>query len=115
MKPARFLVGAALAALMIGAPAGLGPVPPGLVGEARAQSERDATLIEEFREKLAPLGAWVRMKSFGQIWQPAELAADWKPYTVGRWIFNDQVGWYFASDEPWAEITDPYSCWYEDD
>ena len=42
------------------------------------------------------------------------MAADGRPYSNGRWIFNDKVGWYFDSPEDWAEITYHYGRWYKD-
>jgi len=64
--------------------------------------------IETFQEKLRPVGEFVDVRDLGQVWKPRDVNNDWKPYSNGRWIFNQKVGWYFESDEPWAEITYHY-------
>jgi len=70
--------------------------------------------IETFQEKLRPVGEFVDVRDLGQVWKPRDVNNDWKPYSNGRWIFNQKVGWYFESDEPWAEITYHYGRWYDD-
>ena len=70
--------------------------------------------VDVLRERLQPKGEFVRVDRIGEVWRPREVAQDWKPYTNGRWIFNEQVGWYFESDEPWAEVTYHYGRWYDD-
>src|SRR5215212_6656721 len=107
-----FLHGAALAALIVGAPVAASPFTP-----AAAQSQTTTTTtvtVEEFREKLTPVGEYVRVEGLGEVWKPRNVADDWQPYSTGRWIFNEKVGWYFESDEPWAEITYHYGRWYDD-
>lgn len=113
MKRFDFLNGAALAALVIGAPMAASPF---VTAPAQAQSAtQTATVrVEQFRETLTPLGEYVQIQGLGEAWKPRNVAPDWQPYSVGRWIFNDRVGWYFQSDEPWAEITFHYGRWYDD-
>ena len=60
------------------------------------------------------MGEQVRIEGLGEVWKPRDIPADWAPYSNGRWIFNQQVGWYFESNEPWAEITYHYGRWYND-
>jgi hypothetical protein len=70
--------------------------------------------VSEFRQRLSPMGETVRVQGFGEVWKPRNMAADWRPYSNGRWIFNEKVGWYFDSPEDWAEITYHYGRWYKD-
>src|SRR4051794_37028765 len=99
----RFLNGAALAALVIGAPVALSPLasmPAGAQTRSHTSVETTtAVSVERFRERLAPLGDYVRVEGLGEVWKPRNVADDWQPYSVGRWIFNDKVGWYFLSEE----------------
>jgi hypothetical protein len=72
----------------------------------------------DFYNPLAPYGSWVDTPSYGRCWRPANIEPGWRPYTVGHWEWTD-VGWYWASDEPFAWacyhygywVTDPYYGW----
>jgi hypothetical protein len=113
LKRFNFLNGAAVAALVIGATMTSSPL---VTAPAEAQSATAVATVrvEQFRETLAPLGDTVQVQGLGEVWKPRDVAPDWQPYSVGRWIFNEKVGWYFQSDEPWAEITFHYGRWYDD-
>jgi hypothetical protein len=42
---------------------------------------------------------------------PADVRQDWRPYTLGHWIYTNEYGWYWTSapDEAgWGLIT----CYY---
>jgi hypothetical protein len=74
--------------------------------EIRAESD--------FYEPLTPHGEWVVVGSHGRCWRPARVEANWRPYCNGSWQ-HTEVGWYWASDEPWAWATYHYGRWdYED-
>jgi hypothetical protein len=113
LKRFNFLNGAAVAALVIGATMTSSPL---VTAPAEAQSATAVATVrvEQFHETLAPLGEYVQVQNLGEVWKPRDVAPDWQPYSVGRWIFNEKVGWYFQSDEPWAEITFHYGRWYDD-
>jgi hypothetical protein len=73
-----------------------------------------AASTEDFREALADLGSWVAHRRWGEVWIPANLQQDWRPYTRGRWVYTDEWGWYWVSDDPWGWITDHYGRWVFD-
>ncbi len=64
----------------------------------------------DFYEPLAPQGEWVVIGSYGRCWRPSHVERDWRPYCNGRWEQTD-LGWYWASDEPWAWATYHYGRW----
>lgn len=104
-----YLTGVALAALMIGVPLA------SPIGLAVAQVNVGVTLtVDTLRERVAPQGEFVRVSTVGEVWKPRGVPQGWQPYTRGNWIYNNQVGWYFNSDEPFAEVTYHYGRWYED-
>ena len=70
--------------------------------------------VTEFRERLEPQGQFVQVQGLGEAWKPRDVPADWTPYSKGRWIFNQQVGWFWEFDEPWGEIVFHYGRWYQD-
>src|SRR5262245_33297905 len=55
----------------------------------------------DFYEPLSPYGSWVIVGSYGRVWRPVRVSAEWRPYSHGYWQRTD-AGWYWASDEPWG-------------
>jgi hypothetical protein len=68
-----------------------------------------------FYSSLAAHGEWIEMESGNRIWHPFRIPHQWRPYLVGRWIWTDEYGWYWMSDEPFGWITYHYGRWYFDD
>ena len=64
----------------------------------------------DFYDPLAANGAWVEVGSYGRCWRPAHVAAEWRPYCYGHWVWTD-CGWYWVSDEPWAWACYHYGRW----
>lgn len=103
------LASTAAAALLVGLPAS------GVITPATAQVKVGVSVtMDDLRGRVAPQGEFVKVETIGEVWRPRGLPADWKPYTRGNWIYNSEVGWYFNSDEPFAEVTYHYGRWYED-
>ena len=55
-------------------------------------------------------GRWVNNPSYGYIWTPSNIPADWAPYRIGRWcwIGGDYV---WVSYEPWGWVPYHYGRW----
>src|SRR5580698_5126053 len=70
----------------------------------------DEISLQTFVDSLTPLGEWVDLGDYGPSWHPAQVDSDWAPYTNGSWVYTDE-GWYWASDEPWADIVYHYGRW----
>jgi len=87
------------------------------VPNARANFEVSASLQiharADFDAPLATYGTWASVGSFGRCWHPARIAADWRPYCEGEWVWTD-AGWYWDSDEPWAWACYHYGTWVDD-
>jgi hypothetical protein len=66
-----------------------------------------------FHDRLAPYGEWVSVNRYGSCWRPRHIARDWRPYTVGRWVYSD-YGWTWVSDESWGWATYHYGRWVDD-
>ena len=72
----------------------------------------------EFRSALQPYGRWDRVSRWGEVWVPANRPREWRPYTVGRWAYTDDWGWYWASDQEedaWGWIVYHYGRWVIDE
>ena len=46
----------------------------------------------------------------GWCWYPANVSADWRPYSNGYWLWSDG-GWTWVSEEPWAWASYHYGRW----
>jgi hypothetical protein len=66
--------------------------------------------IGTFYDELAPHGSWVNYQD-SYVFVPANVAADWRPYTVGHWVHTKRYGWLWVSDEPFGWATYHYGRW----
>jgi hypothetical protein len=85
------------------------------VTNAAAQT---ASLSAEFRTALEPYGAWQHHRRWGDVWIPSRVGRDWKPYTVGHWVYSQDYGWYWApgdQEAEWGLVTYHYGRWVADD
>lgn len=67
----------------------------------------------DFQQPLATHGTWQIIEPYGMTWRPAHIAADWRPYGDGHWLWTEG-GWYWVSDEPWAWACYHYGRWVWD-
>ena len=73
-----------------------------------------AQVSAEFLEALEPYGEWQRHPRFGEVWVPTGLPPDWRPYEYGHWVYTDEWGWYWVSDDEeadWGWVTYHYGRW----
>ena len=106
---AAMLVVVAVTSSLLVAPATARPT-----SVSRTRPGVHAVDIPAFQAALRPIGGFVRIPNLGLGWKPGYVPENWQPYAVGQWIWNDTVGWYFYSEEPWAEITFHYGRWFDD-
>jgi len=66
--------------------------------------------VEAFYDPLDSYGDWIEVGDYGYCWQPHDIASDWRPYTVGEWVYTD-AGWTWDSDEPFGWATYHYGHW----
>lgn len=77
------------------------------------QSAHAAPVSMAVRERLTRYGVWQISRRYGEVWVPS-VAATWRPYTVGRWVWTDD-GWYWESGEPFGAVVFHYGRWAFDD
>ena len=95
--------GAAIAIGSLWAPIVIGALTP-----AQAQISEDAQIA------LEQYGVWRPHPRFGDVWVPAGVPPDWRPYEYGRWVYTDDWGWYWASDDVeanWGWVVYHYGRW----
>src|SRR5882672_7602363 len=69
--------------------------------------------VSYFYDALSPYGRWVDYPSYGWCWSPAGVAAEWRPYSDGYWVYSD-FGWTWVDYEPWGWAPFHYGRWLED-
>jgi hypothetical protein len=85
-------------------------IPMSLAVEVRPAA---AQVSVEFRTALEPYGSFQRVAHWGEVWVP-NVAPHWRPYTVGRWVYSADYGWYWVSEAPeapWGWIAFHYGRW----
>jgi hypothetical protein len=73
-----------------------------------------AQLSDEFQQALAPYGEWRQHPRWGDVWVPDQRPRGWRPYSVGHWVYTDDWGWYWISDDDeadWGWVTYHYGRW----
>jgi hypothetical protein len=61
---------------------------------------------------LAANGRWADDGTYGHVWIPSTVAADWAPYRDGNWTWEDGYGWTWVAAEPWGWAPYHYGRWY---
>jgi hypothetical protein len=56
-------------------------------------------------------GNWRVVPEYGSVWVPEGLAADWAPYTTGRWVWDPRFGWSWVDTAPWGWAPYHYGRW----
>jgi hypothetical protein len=56
-------------------------------------------------------GHWRRTASYGEVWLPDSLPADWAPYRNGYWRWFAPWGWTWIDDAPWGFAPSHYGRW----
>ena len=56
-------------------------------------------------------GTWQTDPSYGEVWVPNAVAADWAPYRQGHWVWQAPWGWTWVDDAPWGFAPYHYGRW----
>jgi hypothetical protein len=105
----RLLAGVALGVMT------LFPIADGQVTPAHAQVQASVSI--DFRNALEPYGTWRRHSRWGEVWVPARRTQNWRPYQSGHWVYTEEWGWYWISEEDeaeWGWVTYHYGRWVSD-
>ncbi len=62
-------------------------------------------------EDLDANGAWSVDATYGNVWTPRRVDADWTPYRDGHWAWVDPWGWTWVDDAPWGYAVSHYGRW----
>jgi hypothetical protein len=73
--------------------------------------DRVPSELRYYSDELDGHGRWIHSDEFGDVWQPAGVAEDWRPYYQGRWApYSGGMTW--VSDEPWAYVAYHHGRWH---
>jgi hypothetical protein len=84
------------------------PIVVGALTPAAAQISEDAQIA------LEQYGGWRPHPRFGEVWVPQGVPPDWRPYEYGQWVYTDEWGWYWVSDDVeanWGWVVYHYGRW----
>ena len=56
-------------------------------------------------------GNWMPDSTYGTVWFPNRVAADWAPYRDGHWLWIEPWGWTWIDDAPWGFAVSHYGRW----
>ncbi|SAK69837.1 RE17165p [Caballeronia temeraria] len=56
-------------------------------------------------------GTWRTDPSYGAVWVPNAVSADWAPYRQGHWAWQEPWGWTWIDDAPWGFAPYHYGRW----
>ena len=97
------LIGGGMAFAAVSTPIAVGAITP-----AAAQISEDAQVA------LEQYGSWRPHPRFGEVWVPAGVPPEWRPYAYGHWVYTDEWGWYWVSDDveaDWGWVVYHYGRW----
>jgi hypothetical protein len=67
--------------------------------------------LSDFESELDEYGDWADSPEFGNIWIPRGMGTDWRPYSMGRWMWLSMAGWSWLPYEPWGWGPFHYGRW----
>jgi hypothetical protein len=56
-------------------------------------------------------GTWRVVQTYGTVWVPRGVAADWAPYSTGSWVWDPFYGWTWVDTAPWGWAPYHYGRW----
>jgi hypothetical protein len=62
-------------------------------------------------QQLDSYGDWTQDPSYGAVWLPRTVPANWAPYRVGHWSFIRPWGWTWIDAAPWGFAPFHYGRW----
>jgi len=62
-------------------------------------------------QQLDAYGDWQNDPSYGSVWYPRNVDADWAPYSDGQWVDVAPWGWTWIDAAPWGFAPAHYGRW----
>jgi hypothetical protein len=81
--------------------------------QAMAQTTQYVVPSTPGYQDLARYGQWQQNPTYGAVWMPQQVAADWAPYRDGHWAYVAPWGWTWVDDAPWGFTPFHYGRWVQ--
>ena len=62
-------------------------------------------------QQLDSYGDWQQDATYGAVWLPRNVSANWAPYREGQWRWVAPWGWTWVDDAPWGFAPFHYGRW----
>lgn len=62
-------------------------------------------------QQLDTYGDWSQDPTYGPVWLPRAVPANWAPYRAGHWSWVAPWGWTWVDDAPWGFAPFHYGRW----
>lgn len=62
-------------------------------------------------QQLDRYGDWQSDPTYGNVWYPRSVDADWAPYRDGQWVDIQPWGWTWVDAAPWGFAPSHYGRW----
>ena len=79
--------------------------------EAAGQSTQYVSSYVPGVSDLDTYGSWETAPTYGAVWYPRAVAADWVPYQDGQWTYVQPWGWTWVDNAPWGWAPFHYGRW----
>lgn len=56
-------------------------------------------------------GSWRPVPSYGNVWFPNQVGANWAPYSDGQWVWQEPWGWTWIDNADWGFAPSHYGRW----
>ena len=71
--------------------------------------------FDAFHDALEGYGDWVYSDRWGEVWIPADVPDDFRPYySDGHWVNTEEYGLLWVSSYDWGDIPFHYGRWVND-
>jgi hypothetical protein len=82
------------------------------ISSAAAQTVSSLT-VDQQEAALVQYGKFYSHPKYGDVWVPANVSSDWRPYSDCYWVYRDSA-WFYDDPTPWGGIVHHYGRWIKD-
>ena len=81
--------------------------------QATQQTAQYVSPQEPGYQDMARYGQFQQDPTYGTVWYPQQVAADWAPYRYGHWAYVAPWGYTWVDDAPWGFTPFHYGRWVQ--
>ena len=80
----------------------------------RGRRQPSAQISDDSRSRSSPTATWRPHPALRRSLGAGRVPPDWRPYQYGHWVYTDEWGWYWVSDDAeadWGWVIYHYGRW----